>query len=305
MKSKTSINEGIIYGIGAYALWGFFPVYWKALQHIPALQLLWHRVGWSFLLLIIIILLTKQWKTFRVKALTYKTLRIYFLAAVLIGINWLTYVWAVNSGYVVEASLGYFINPLLSVLLGAVFLRERLRRAQWIPVGLVAAGVIYLTSVYGSIPWIALTLAVTFGLYGLVKKISPLSSLYGLTLETGVLFLPALIYLVLAEKNGTGAFLHTDRISDLLMIGAGTITTVPLLMFASAAKRIKLMLMGILQYISPTLQFLLGVMVYREEFDKTRFMGFCIVWSALIIFWVENYIHHRQPVQPLPELGEG
>lgn len=305
MKPKTTINQGIIYGIAAYTLWGFFPVYWKSLRHVPALQLVGHRIGWSFLLLIIIILLTKQWKTFRGKVLTYKTLQIYLFAAVLIGINWLTYVWAVNSGYIVETSLGYFINPLFSVLLGAVFLHERLRRAQWIPIGLAAAGVIYLTSIYGSIPWIALTLAVTFALYGLVKKIAPLNSLYGLTLETGILFLPALAYLVLAQERGTGAFLHSGGISDMLMIGAGVVTTIPLLMFASAAKRITLVHVGILQYISPTLQFLLGVLVYREQFDATRLVGFCIVWAALIIFGAENYLHRRQPVQAVPELGEG
>jgi chloramphenicol-sensitive protein RarD len=305
MKPKTSINEGILYGIGAYTLWGFFPVYWKLLRHVSALQLVGHRIGWSFLLLIAIILFTKQWKSFQRSALAYKTLRTYFFAAVLIGVNWLTYIWAVNAGHIVEASLGYFINPLFSVLLGAVFFRERLRSAQWITIGIAAAGVIYLAFVYGSVPWIALMLAATFSLYGLVKKIAPLGSLYGLTLETGILFLPALAYLFLVQAKGSGAFLNSGTSSDLLIIGAGAVTTIPLLMFASAAKRIPLSLVGILQYISPTLQFLLGVVVYSEQFDATRLAGFCIVWSALIIFWVENYLHHRQPVQPLPELGEG
>ena len=305
VKSKTTIDRGIVYGVGAYLLWGFFPVYWKLLRDVSALQLLGHRIGWSFLFLIAIILFTKQWNAFRKRALTLKTLKIYLFAAVLIGVNWLTYVWAVNAGYIVETSLGYFINPLLSVLLGAVFLRERLRRAQWIPVGLTVAGVGYLTWVYGSIPWIALLLAVTFAMYGLVKKIAPLSSLYGLTLETGILFLPALGYLIMAEGSGTGAFLHSGGISDSLLIGTGVVTTIPLLMFASAAKRIPLMIVGILQYIAPTMQFLLGVIVYKEQFDMSRLAGFAVVWSALIIFCVENFLHHRQPLRPLPELGEG
>jgi chloramphenicol-sensitive protein RarD len=198
------MKKGILYGIGAYVLWGFFPIYWKLLHAVPALQLLGHRIGWSFLLLMAVILVTRQWVDFRF-ALNKRTFLIYFAAAVLIGINWLTYVWAVNAGFIIETSLGYFINPLLSVLMGVIILHEKLRPAQWIPIGLAAAGVIYLTVVYGQPPWIALTLAFSFGFYGLVKKIAPLNSLFGLTLETGILFLPALIYLIVAEFNGTGA----------------------------------------------------------------------------------------------------
>lgn len=298
------MKKGILYGIGAYVLWGFFPIYWKLLHHVPALQLLGHRIGWSFLLLAAVIWLSGQWPELRA-ALNRRTFLIYSLAAVLIGLNWLTYVWAVNAGYIVETSLGYFINPLLSVLMGVIFLRERLRAAQWLPVGLAAAGVIYLTFVYGRLPWIALALAFTFGLYGLVKKLAPLGSLYGLTLETGILFLPALAYLVFVERNGQGAFLHTGLLSDALMVGAGVVTTIPLLMFASAARSIPLTMVGILQYIAPTLQFLLGVFVYKEPFDHAHLIGFSIVWLALVIFWVENFVYHRFVVQPVPELGEG
>ena len=267
------MNKGIWYAIGAYATWGLFPIYWKWLHAVPALQLVGHRIGWSFLLLCAVILLSKQWRAFRAAALTWRVLLIYLVAALLIGVHWLTYVWAVNAGFIVETSLGYFITPLLSVLMGVIFLRERLRPMQWLPIGLAAAGVLYLTFAYrvgaahGSLPWIALTLAFTFGIYGLVKKTAPLGSLYGLTLETGILFLPALVYLVYAEAAGTAAFLHTGAGSDLLLIGAGAVTTIPLLMFASAAQRIPLSLVGILQYIAPTLQFLLGVLVYHEPFD--------------------------------------
>jgi chloramphenicol-sensitive protein RarD len=297
------LNKGILYGIGAYALWGFFPIYWKLLHHVPALQLLGHRIGWSFLMLMAVIFATGQWADFR-STFNARTLRVYSIAAILIGVNWLTYVWAVNAGFIVETSLGYFINPLLSMLMGMVFLRERLRPAQWIPVGLAAIGVIYLTAIYGRLPWIALLLAFSFGFYGLVKKLAPLGSLYGLTLETGILFLPALLYLAFAEINGSAAFLHTGLTSDLLMVGAGIVTTIPLLMFASAARRIPLTMVGILQYIAPTLQFLLGVFVYKEEFDLAHFIGFSIVWLALVIFWIENYFAHRA-VEPIPELGEG
>lgn len=298
------MNKGIWNGIAAYALWGIFPIYWKLLHQVHALQVIGHRISWSFVLLIIIILLTRQSKEFRSAALTPKTFGIYSIAAVLLTVNWLVYVWGVNSGFIVETSLGYFINPLLSVLLGVVFLRERLRPAQWIPVALATAGVIYLTFVYGRLPWIALALAFSFGFYGFVKKLAPLGSLYGLTLETGIAFPFALIYLVFLEFKGTGAFLHAGTLTTILLIGAGAVTTIPLLMFASAAKQIPLTVVGLLQYIAPTLQFLIGVFLYKESFDQTHLIGFGIVWVALIIFWVENFMAQRVPVEPIPELGE-
>jgi chloramphenicol-sensitive protein RarD len=211
----------------------------------------------------------------------------------------------VNAGFIVETSLGYFINPLLSVSLGVLFLRERLRPLQWIPVGLAALGVGYLTFVYGRLPWIALSLAFTFGFYGFVKKLSPLGSLHGLTLETGIVFPVALVYLVVIEAGGTGVFLHNGVFVNILLIGAGLVTTIPLLMFASAAKQIPLTIVGLLQYIAPTLQFLIGVFVYKEPFDLAHFVGFAIVWVALVIFVIESYLANRAPAQPIPELGEG
>lgn len=296
-------NKGLLYGIIAYALWGFFPIYWRLLQEVPAVELLGHRIAWSFLLLVVVILFMRQWNDFR-SSLNARTFRIYFIAAILIGVNWLIYVWAVNAGYILETSLGYFINPLLSVLMGVFFLRERLRSAQWIPIVLAAIGVAYLTFAYGRPPWIALLLAFTFGFYGLTKKLAPLGSVFGLTLETGILFLPAVIYLGWAEANGSASFLHTDSTSNLLMIGAGVVTTIPLLLFASAAKQIPLSMIGILQYLAPTIQFLIGVFVYDEPFDQSRLIGFSIVWLALVIFWVENYLASRESMAPLPALSE-
>ena len=298
------MKKGILFGIGAHTLWGFFLVYWKLLHGIPALQLLGHRIIWSFLLLMVVLLVTRQWGDFR-RNFNLRTILIYTIAALLIGGNWLTYVCAVNANLVVETSLGYFINPLLSVLLGVIILREKLRPFQWIPILLAFAGVIYLTVIYGKLPWIALTLAFTFGLYVLVKKLAPLGSLHGLTLETGILFLPALIYLTFSELNGTGAFMHTNNAADLLLFGAGVVTTIPLLMFASAARQIPLTVIGLLQYIAPTIQFLLGVLIYKESFDQIRLIGFSIIWIALIIFWVESYMVHRAASEPIPELGEG
>ena len=281
------MKKGVWYALGAYVFWGLFPIYWKLLADIPAVQLLGHRIAWSFFLLIIIVLIARQGKVFW-KALNPRVVLIYSAAAVLIALNWLTYVWAVGAGYIVETSLGYFINPLLSVFLGVIFLRERLRPLQWLPIGLAATGVLYLTFAYGSLPWVALTLAVTFGLYGLVKKIAPLGALHGLTLETGILFLPAVIFLMLSESSGTGAFLHSPTYQNMMLVGAGLVTVVPLILFASAAQRIPLSLMGILQYINPTMQFLLGVLVYKEPFDHHRLIGFGVVWVALILFGLEG-----------------
>jgi chloramphenicol-sensitive protein RarD len=205
----------------------------------------------------------------------------------------------------VETSLGYFINPLVSVLLGVLFLHERLRPTQWIAVVIAALGVAYLAGVYGHLPWIALTLALSFGFYGLVKKLAPLGSLHGLTLETGIVFPIALLYLFVVGFRGSGAFLQDGTLTTILLIGAGPVTTIPLLMFASAAKAIPLTIVGLLQYIAPTLQFMIGVFIYKEPFDRSLLIGFSIVWLALIIFWVENFTSHHTPVEPIPELGEG
>lgn len=299
------MNKGILYGIGAYVLWGFFPIYWKFLHQVPALQIIGHRIGWSFIALIIFILATKQWQNFRAAAFNAKMIGMYAVAGILLSINWLIYVWGVNAGFIVETSLGYFINPLLSILMGVIFLRERLRLAQWMPVILAALGVAYLTFVYGRPPWIALSLAFSFGFYGLVKKLAPLGSLYGLTLETAIVFPLALIYLAFVQMNGTGVFLHNNAQVNFLLVGAGIVTTIPLLMFASAAKQIPLTMIGILQYIAPTLQFLIGIFIYKEPFDRAHLIGFGIVWVALIIFLVENFIGYRMPATPIAELGEG
>lgn len=299
------MNKGIWNGLAAYVMWGFFPIYWKLLHDVPALQVIGHRITWSFVLLILVILATRQWKNFRSAALKPKTIAIYFIAAILLSINWLVYVWGVNAGFIVETSLGYFINPLISVLLGVLFLRERLRTMQWIPIGLAAAGVLYLTVTYGRLPWIALSLAFSFGIYGLVKKLAPLGSLYGLTLETALVFPIALIYLMVVGFAGTGSFLEEGALTDVLLIGTGVVTSIPLLMFASAARQIPLTMIGVLQYVAPTLQFLIGVFLYHEPFDQSRLIGFSMVWLALIIFWVENYLAKRVPVPPIPEMGEG
>lgn len=286
------MSKGLWYALGAYAIWGVFPIYWKWLDHVPALQIIGHRILWSFVLLLAIILVLRQQGRL-LAALDRQVVGIYLLAGVLLSANWLIYVWAVNSDFVVETSLGYFINPLFSVVLGVAFLREHLRAVQWVAVGLAALGVLYLSVVYGSPPWIALSLAATFGTYGLVKKLAPLGALFGLTLETGLVFLPALAFLIVRETGGSGAFGHTGLGADLLLAGAGLVTTVPLLLFASAAQRIPLTMVGIMQYIAPSLQFLIGVLLFREPFSAAKLVGFVMVWVALALFWGEGFLAGR------------
>lgn len=293
-------KKGLLFALGAYSIWGLFPIYWKTIQHVPALQLIGHRIVWSFLLLMLILSVGGNIKGLAAKMTDLKILRIYALAALLIGVNWLLYVWAVNAGFIVETSLGYFINPLISVVLGMIFFRERLRPLQWIPVVLAGIGVAYLTISYGRLPWIALVLAFSFGFYGLVKKMAPLNSANGLTLETGILFIPALGYLLFAEWTGAGAFTHTGPGADLLMVGAGLVTTIPLLMFAGAAHRIPLTTVGLMQYLAPTLQFLIGVFIYHEPFSSQQLIGFGIVWVGLLVFAGESLYHRRQPTVKTP-----
>jgi chloramphenicol-sensitive protein RarD len=297
------MRKGIWHAIGAYFTWGLFPIYWKWLSPISAFQLIGHRIVWSCVLLLGLTALFRQWSALRAAAWNGRVLRIYGLAAVLIGFNWSMYVWAVNAGFIVETSLGYFINPLISVLLGVFVLGEKLRVGQWISIGLAATGVLYLAMGYGSLPWISLSLAFTFGLYGLVKKTAPLGAVPGLALETALLFLPATVYLIYLENEGRGAFLHQGMTTDILLVGAGLVTTLPLLLFASAAQRIPLSLIGLLQYMAPTLQFLLGVFVYREPFSSSQLVGFTIVWIALAFSALEGVWAARVRVEaagPIP-----
>lgn len=293
------MRRGIWYAVGAYTIWGLLPLYWKALHVVPALQLISHRIVWSCLLLAGVILLTRQVGTFRAAVRRPRVVPVYAVAAVLLTVNWTVYVWAVNAGFIVETSLGYFINPLISVLLGVAFLNERLRPGQWLAIGVAASGVAFLTWAYGSLPWIALALAGTFATYGLVKKLAPLGSVHGLALETGLVFVPAAVYLLVAGvREGGGPLLIGGAHTALLLVGTGVATSVPLLLFASAARSIPLLWVGVLQYIAPTLQFLLGVLVYHEPMTAERLVGFAIVWIALAIFGVEGALAHRATLFP-------
>jgi chloramphenicol-sensitive protein RarD len=276
------MQKGYWYAICAYVIWGLFPIYWKWLHAVPALQLIGHRVLWSCVMLVVMVVVAGQWKSFR-SSMNARNTWIYALAGILIAINWTVYVWAVNSNFVVETSLGYFMTPLVSILLGVLVLGERLTIEQWLAVGLAAIGVLYLTFAYGSLPWIALTLACSFGTYGLVKKLAPLNAVHGLALETCLLLLPALAYLIQQDNRGVGAFLHGSVGRDLLIVSTGPVTAIPLLLFAASTQRIPLSTVGLFQYINPSLQFLIGVFLYHEPFTRSRLIGFAIVWVALVL----------------------
>jgi chloramphenicol-sensitive protein RarD len=285
------MNKGLLYGAGAYIIWGLLPIYWKALQQVPALEILAHRIVWALVVTVALVALRRGgWAWLREALRTPRVLGAFALSALLLSVNWGLYIWAVNAGHVVETSLGYFINPLVNVLLGVLFLRERLRIGQGLAVAVALCGVLYLTLQLGSPPWIALCLGFSFGFYGLLRKTASLGSLEGLTFETLLIALPAAAYLIWAELVGGGAFWHAGPLASLLLAGAGLVTAVPLLLFAGGARRVTLTTMGILQYIAPTLQFTLGVTLFGEPLSRERLIGFALVWAALLIYTVEGTI---------------
>ncbi len=273
---------------GAYLIWGLLPVYWKALESVPSYQILAHRMLWSLVLTACLLAVFGGRDRFRSLFADRKMVLVSIGSGLLLGVNWLTYIWAVNSGYIVEASLGYYINPLVTVTFAVLILGERLRFGQVAALLLAVLGVVYLTVVYGRFPWIALLLAMTFAVYGLLHKMIRIAPLKGLFLETLVFFLPATAMVLFAGSDGRGAFITGGWSLSLLLIGTGVITTIPLLLFAYAAHNIKLSLLGILQYTAPTLNLLLGVFVYHEEFPGSRMVGFLLVWSALFVFVIEG-----------------
>lgn len=288
------MNRGIFYALGAYLAWGFLPLYWKVVQVAAPLEILSHRIVWSLVLLIGTLTTLRQWQWVRDVIGNWRILLTFAATSVALCINWLTYIWAVNAGYIVETSLGYFINPLVSVLLGVLVLQERMRWGQWVAVGMAAIGVIYLTVTLGSLPWISLTLAFSFATYGLLRKMAALNALDGLTLETAYMIIPALGYLLYLEFTGQSTFGHVSLRLTLLLIGTGLATTIPLLLFAAGARRISLSLVGLLQYVAPTIQFFLGVFLYREPFSSTKLVGFLLIWMALLAYSGEGLWRLRQ-----------
>ncbi len=288
------MKPGTLAALIAYILWGLLPVYWKAVEHVPAQEILSHRIVWSLVVTLGLLVLRRQWAWLKQAARQPKSLLPYGGAAALLTINWFVYIWANNNGHIVEASLGYFINPLVNVLLGVLFLRERMRAWQWVAVGLAFIGVSYLALNFGQAPWIALTLAFSFGFYGLIHKTGTLESVQGLNVETALMFLPAFGYLAYLASRGVGAFGQASVGATLLLGLAGFVTAIPLILFAYGARRVQLTTLGVLQYFAPTLQFLLGVVVYGESFTQARLIGFSLIWVALLLYTAEGIITQRR-----------
>jgi chloramphenicol-sensitive protein RarD len=284
----TELRRGYLYGLAAYVMWGFFPLYFKLLQPAGALEILAHRVVWSVVFVSLILGAMRNWRFLGRLVRNARLLGGVSLAAVLIGLNWGTYIFAVNSDRVVETALGYFITPLVTVLLGVTTLGERLRPAQWAAVGTGALAVAVLTVDYGRLPYIALILAVSFGSYGLIKKRLGLPPAEGLFVESSVLALPALAYLTWLGLSGEASFGHESAAHTTLMVLSGAATAIPLLLFAGAANRVPLTALGILQYVAPILQLACGVLIFHEPMPPVRLAGFALVWVALVVFTVDG-----------------
>ncbi|MGG3466366.1 EamA family transporter RarD [Neobacillus pocheonensis] len=285
---KTETQQGVIHAGFSYLLWGLLPIYWKFLDNVNAKEILANRVFWSFIFMVVVLIFTKKWgqfiQTFKGFAQNKNQMYALIIASLLISVNWFIYIWAVNSGHMIEASLGYYINPLVSILLGMVVLKEKLSIPQYASFVLAGIGVVIITVSHGNFPWIAIALAVSFGLYGLAKKLIHVDSAVGLTLETLVVAPLAAIYIIILFFNKSNSFLTAGFRTDLLLIGAGAATAIPLLYFAKGAQKIPLSLLGILQYIAPTITLLLGVFVYNEHFSKIQLLAFIFIWTALTIY---------------------
>lgn len=293
------MRSGIFYAALAFLCWGLFPIYFHALDEVPPLQILAHRMVWSLAFLLILLLLRRQWKWLG----QVRQPRVFFsfvLSALLLSANWLVYIWSVTNHHVIEASLGYFINPLVNIMLGYVILKERLRPSQWAAIAVAALGVGWLTWQAGTVPWIALILAFSFGAYGLLRKTAALGPLEGLSFETMVLFPLAAGYVIWLTVHGQNVFLTTESSTTRwLLVMAGPFTAIPLLLFATGARKIPLSILGLLQYLSPTLQFLLGVWLFKEAFTADRLVGFALIWAALALFAGEGLLRRQAaPAKP-------
>ena len=288
----TKFNKGLLFGISAYIIWGLLPLYWKLVEEAGAYEILAHRGIWSLLICISLLALRKQLKSAYVMVRSSRTLSLLFLASGLLTINWGVYIWSVTVNRVVEAALGYYITPLINVTFGVLLLREKLRPAQWIAVALAAAGVVILTLGYGSLPWIALVLAISWGSYSLIKKSLNLGALETLSLETLFAFLPNLVFLFIIQGNGSAEFGSTWTIS-VLLFGAGAATVIPLLLFNGSTTRLPLSTVGLLQYITPTIMFFIGIFINNEDISMTKVIGFAFIWLALAVLSRDLYRSSR------------
>ena len=297
-------RAGLFYGLAAYGLWGILPIYFKALKNVPSIDIVAHRVVWSLIVVILLVTFAKAWGQIRAAIGNRKVMAILFLTALLICTNWLLYVYAINTGHILAGSLGYYLNPLANILLGRFILKERLSKIQWTAVGIAAAGIAVLAAGALGTLWISLTLCFSFATYGLLRKMIHVESLAGLTVETFLLFPIGLGWLLLGAAEG-GPVLGTDSTETMLLLSAGIVSTTPLLCFTAAARRLAYSTVGMLQFIAPTLQFLLAVAVYNEPFTTAHAIAFACIWAALILY-VSSMIRDRRlkSQQECPELAE-
>ncbi len=293
--SRKETIAGLLYGLAAYGSWGFLAVYFKLIDVVAPLEILAHRIVWSVLVLVVLITATRGWPAMRQIVSNRRSILFLMATTCLIAVNWYIFIWAITRDHMVEASLGYFINPLVNVLLGFFFLGEHLRRIEWLSVAIAGAAVAWLAFGAGVFPWISLALAVSFGSYGLLRKIAGVASIGGLTVETVLLLPLAVGYLLFRDRSGTLAFGNVSTSLDLLLLAAGPLTALPLLWFASAVRRLRLATVGLLQYISPTIQFTLAVTVYREPFDEKRMVAFALIWVAIAVYSADNFRNRNVP----------
>jgi chloramphenicol-sensitive protein RarD len=292
--SHPEASRGALAAAGGFFFWGLVPVYWKQMQSVAALELIAHRIVWSLFFLLGVIAVQRNFGQLRPAFTSRRTVGLNLLSSLLLATNWTVYVWAVNAGHVIESSLGYFLVPLVNVALGFLLLHEHLRPLQWLAIALAAGGVAFLLFGVGHIPWIALTLAGTWTGYGLLKKHSSLGSLAGLTVETLLLFPFAALLLLWWQHTGQGALGRVDGWHHVLILSVGVITAVPLLLFAYGAQRIRLTTLGLLQYLSPTVQFLIGLLVYHEAFDASRFKAYSLIWCGLVLYTADGFWLQRR-----------
>ena len=300
MPAGSESRRGLGYGVAAYLLWGVFPLFWPLLEPAGTLEILAQRMLWSLLVMVAVLAVTGGFGRVRAVLRDRRRTALLTAAAVLVSVNWGTYIYGTNSGHVVETSLGYFINPLFTILLGVVVLGERLRRAQWVAVAIGAVAVAVITIDYGRLPWIALTLAISFGLYGFCKKRAAVAAVDSLAIETGVMVVPAAITLAIIGAQGELVFGRHGVGNALLIASTGLVTAVPLLLFAAATVRLPLSVLGLLQYLAPVLQFAMGVFVRHESVPFTEYVGFCLVWVALSVLIVDGLRAQHRRRDPLP-----
>jgi chloramphenicol-sensitive protein RarD len=277
---RSEYSLGLLFGFSSYIMWGLFPLYWPLLEPANPLEIVSHRAVWTLVFCLIVLALSKQVLTTLTVMKNPKTMAALLLSTILVSINWITYIWAVNHGHVVEAALGYYINPLIIIAFGVLLLREKLRPLQWVAVGIAAVGVLVLTIDYGRLPWVAISLALSWGSYGLVKKKLNLGALEGLAIETLISFIPYVGYLIYLGQQGTGQFGHKPLLT-ILLISAGAVTAIPLLLFNGSTTRLPYSTIGLLQYITPTIQFSIGVWLRHEDMPTARWIGFIVIWFAL------------------------